>query len=59
MSLPLLLSEPVDEGNFSGVTQRGALVIRSDLPAGGDALSALTIEGGQGGRAGKCRHLGI
>lgn len=42
-----------------GVTQRGALDIGSDLPAGGDTLSALTIKGGQGGKAGKCRHLGI
>lgn len=42
-----------------GVTQRGASVMGSDLPAGGDALSALTIKGGQGGKAGKRRHLGI
>lgn len=59
MSLPLLISEPVDEGNFSGVTQRGARAIGSDLPAGGDALSALTSKGKQGGKAGKRRHLGI
>lgn len=59
MRIPLLLSEPVDEGNLLGVTQRGASVIGSDLPAGGDALSARTIKGGQGGKAGKGRHLGI
>lgn len=52
--LPLLL-----QSQRMRVTQRGALDIGSDLPSGGDALSALTIKGGQGGKAGKCRHLGI